>query len=88
MKEGSGWIRLSNVPLVVLAGFVAIATCLGPGRRSVAHGPADFAEIQTSADWKPVEEALGKAGSMQPDDVYKVSLPRSDLKVAISGVLP
>ncbi len=23
-----------------------------------------------ATDWKPVEQALGKAGSMQPDDVY------------------
>lgn len=37
-------------------------------------------------DWKPVEQALGKAGSMQPDDVYKVSFPRSDLKVMAAGV--
>ncbi|MCA1601202.1 MAG: DUF1259 domain-containing protein [Acidobacteria bacterium] len=37
-------------------------------------------------DWKPVEQALGKAGSMQPGDVYKVSLPRSDLKVTVAGV--
>jgi Domain of Unknown Function (DUF1259) len=37
-------------------------------------------------DWKTVEQALGKAGSMQPGDVYKVSLPRSDLKVTAGGV--
>src|SRR5215213_2254921 len=42
---------------------------------------------QTSqSDWKPVEQALGKAGSMQPGDVYKVSFPRSDLKVTAAGV--
>jgi hypothetical protein len=41
---------------------------------------------QTATDWKPVEQALGKAGSIQPGDVYKVSLPRSDLKVAVGGV--
>jgi uncharacterized protein DUF1259 len=38
------------------------------------------------ADWKPVEQALGKAGSIQPGDVYKVSLPRSDLKVTVGGI--
>lgn len=37
-------------------------------------------------DWKPVEMALGKAGSIQPGDVYKVSFPRSDLKVTAAGV--
>jgi len=39
-----------------------------------------------TADWKPVEQALGKSGSMQPGDVYKVSFPRSDLKVMAAGV--
>ena len=41
---------------------------------------------QGSTDWKPVETALGKAGSIQPGDVYKVSFPRSDLKVIAAGV--
>jgi hypothetical protein len=41
---------------------------------------------QASTDWKPVELALGKAGSIQPGDVYKVSFPRSDLKVTAAGV--
>jgi hypothetical protein len=39
-----------------------------------------------ATDWKPVEQALGKAGSMQPGDVYKVSLPRSDLQVSVGSV--
>ena len=41
---------------------------------------------QNTVDWKPVEQALGKAGSMQPGDVYKVSFPRSDLKITAAGV--
>src|SRR5215470_10585332 len=40
----------------------------------------------STADWKAVEQALGKAGSMQPGDVYKVSFSRSDLKVTAAGV--
>jgi hypothetical protein len=38
------------------------------------------------ADWQAVEKAIGVAGSMQPGDVYKISLPRSDLKVTADGV--
>jgi len=37
-------------------------------------------------DWQAVAQALGKAGSMQPGDVYKVSLPRSDLNVTVNGI--
>jgi hypothetical protein len=37
-------------------------------------------------DWNDVEQALGRAGTLQPGDVYKVSFPRSDLTVALDGV--
>jgi hypothetical protein len=37
-------------------------------------------------DWKVVAQAIGKAGTMQPGDVYKISLPRSDLQVTARGV--
>lgn len=39
----------------------------------------------TSPQWKPVEDALGRKGSMQPGDVFKFSMPRSDLKVTVAG---
>jgi hypothetical protein len=53
---------------------------------SLAYSSAEPQQQVSTADWKPVEQALGKAGSMQPGDVYKVSLPRSDLKVTAAGV--
>ena len=37
-------------------------------------------------DWSAVGAALGRAGSMQPGDVYKVSFPRADLTVVVDGV--
>jgi hypothetical protein len=40
----------------------------------------------TGTGWKDVEQALGRAGSLQPGDVYKVSFPRSDLSVTLDGV--
>lgn len=40
----------------------------------------------TPDEWKPVEEALGKAGSMQPGNVFKIGLPRNDLSVTVRGV--
>jgi hypothetical protein len=42
--------------------------------------------LATEADWEGVEKALGVPGSVEPGDVYKVSLPRSDLKVTADGV--
>jgi Domain of Unknown Function (DUF1259) len=42
--------------------------------------------LADEADWQPVGEALGVSGSMEPGDVYRVSLPRSDLEVTADGV--
>jgi Domain of Unknown Function (DUF1259) len=36
-------------------------------------------------DWEAVGQALGKAGTMQPGDVYKVGLPRADLQVTVGA---
>src|SRR5512147_2686992 len=44
------------------------------------------AQNQTAGEWNAVASALGKAGTMQPGDVYKISLPRFDLKVTAGGV--
>ena len=37
-------------------------------------------------DWKAVEQALGKTGQMQPGDVFRVGMPRTDLNVTVKGV--
>jgi hypothetical protein len=37
-------------------------------------------------DWQKVAEALGKAGSETPNGVYRISLPRTDLKILLDGV--
>jgi len=53
-------------------------------------GHAAFVRAQnkstTPEEWKPVEEALGKAGSLQPGNVFKIGLPRNDLAVTVRGV--
>ena len=37
-------------------------------------------------DWKAVEQALGKSGQMQPGDVFRIGMPRTDLNVTVKGV--
>ena len=53
----------------------------------------DRAEVQqppplepSAMDWAPVGRALGKAGAMQPGNVYKIGFPRSDLRVTVGQV--
>jgi hypothetical protein len=36
--------------------------------------------------WRPVADALGKAGTEMPGGVYRVGLPRTDLHVTLDGV--
>ena len=43
------------------------------------------AQQNPANEWKPIEDALGRKGSLQPADVYKFSMPRSDLKVTVAG---
>jgi hypothetical protein len=40
----------------------------------------------SAKDWKDVADALGRAGTVQPDGAYKVSFPRGDLSVTADGV--
>jgi len=51
-----------------------------------ATPPGANAQQKAEADWKPVEEALGKAGQVQAGDVYRVAMPRTDLKVKVQGI--
>ncbi len=40
----------------------------------------------TPAEWQAVEKAIGKSGAMQPGGVFKIGLPRNDLKVMVRGI--
>lgn len=40
---------------------------------------------QASSQWKPIEDGLGRKASVQPGDVFKFGMPRSDLKVMVEG---
>src|SRR5436309_8779377 len=42
--------------------------------------------LAADPDWKAVEQALGKSGSMMPGDVYRIGMPRTDLSVSVKGV--
>ncbi len=44
------------------------------------------APAHAEPDWKAVAQALGKEGAVQGGGVYRVGLPRSDLKVRLDGV--
>ena len=45
-------------------------------------GAASAADVH----WSRVGEVLGKPGTLLPGRIYKVALPRTDLKVTLDGV--
>ena len=54
---------------------------------AVAFVGSCFAQNNSAADrWKTVADQLGRTGSVQAGDVYKVGLPRTDLHVTVDGV--
>src|SRR5438034_11181303 len=42
--------------------------------------------IAADGDWARVGEALGKPGTEMPGGVYKIGLPRTDIKATLDGV--
>ena len=44
------------------------------------------APAHAETDWTAVGKALGKSGALAPGGVYRVGMPRSDLKVTLDGV--
>jgi hypothetical protein len=79
--------RARRLPLTAAAFLLAtvfvLAAFSAPEGQS---GQTNTGQQAGAMDWKAVGQALGKEGSMQSGDVYKVSLPRSDLQVTAGGV--
>jgi len=63
-------IRTLTIFLAILLSFPA------PGR----------AQTALDAKWKPVEDAMGRPGQIQPGDVMRFAMPRKDLHVTLGDV--
>ena len=72
MKEGSAMNTRSLIHAATL--FAIISVLAAPVARAA------------DPDWKAVEQALGKPGQMQPGDVFRIGMPRTDLTVTVKGV--
>jgi Domain of Unknown Function (DUF1259) len=67
-------MRLQVVGIVTAVfGFVAISSM--PSAAPAAE-----------PDWKAVEQTLGRTGQLQPGDVFRIGMPRTDLNVTVKGV--
>jgi hypothetical protein len=70
---------MNRQPLIHAVTFFAIIVALVALVAPLAARAAD-------PDWKAVEQALGKSGQMQPGDVFRIGMPRTDLTVTVKGV--
>jgi hypothetical protein len=70
--------ELKEPPMRTLSVLFAatLAALIGSAGTASAENP----------DWQRVGEALGKTGTAMPGDVYRVGMPRTDLKVTLDGV--
>jgi hypothetical protein len=66
--------------------FALIASCLVVLAASETRTVLGQAAQTTPDEWKAVEQAIGKNGSLQPGAVFKIGLPRTDLLVTVRGV--
>ena len=67
--------------------FIGCAAEKVPGEEPAGAGTArEPAPAVRQTDWKAVEQAMGRTGTMQAGDVYRFSMPRSDLTVSVQGV--
>src|SRR5256712_1943663 len=64
--------RILN-PAIVVLGLVAIVSTPAVARAA-------------DPDWKAVERELGKSGQIQPGEVFRIGMPRTDLAVTVRGV--
>ncbi len=72
-------IGLMSVVAAVL--FAGLSACT-----NAQAGSQETTSEESSVDWEAVGEAVGKEGKMMDGDVYRIDLPRSDLKVTSQGV--
>ena len=59
---------------------------IGLGLILIAQVGCSSAAQPGQFDWKPIDQAIGKTGAVQPDGVYKIGLPRTDLHVKVGDV--
>src|SRR5437899_5462830 len=73
-------MKRSNIGMAVVGLVITVALV---SRQPI---PGGAEQVPGGDEWKAVEEALGRKGAVQPGDVFRVGLPRTDLKVKVHGV--
>lgn len=92
MKAYAPSARTYSASSLLFAITVAVGACAntrqarGASTNSAGDSSTSLPPVTGSTDWKAVDRAMGRAGKMQSDGVYKYSMPRGDLRVSAGGV--
>ena len=80
--------RVALLASAMVLQFAACSTETPDSRDANAAQPSPQATATPARpiDWKTIEQAMGRTGATQPGDVYRFSMPRSDLAVTVQGV--
>jgi hypothetical protein len=84
--KGQGFIQHSVRLLSKTASLLLLLSMIGVAFVNTAKSSSRQQQPSTPAEWKSVEQAIGKSGAMQAGNVFKFSFPRSDLNVTARGV--
>ncbi|HKT49557.1 MAG TPA: DUF1259 domain-containing protein [Candidatus Angelobacter sp.] len=76
--------KLQFVLLVCVAGSLMAWAQESSSQKKQSSSSAT--KTSGSADWKAVDDAMGRAGQDQPDGARKYAMPRKDLNVTVNGV--
>jgi hypothetical protein len=71
--------------IVFLGNTILVPRGFANAQPSKAPQPAQTPPA-TPAQWQPVEQAMGKPGTLNPGDVFKFGFPRRDLQISARGV--
>jgi hypothetical protein len=66
--------------------FSGCAAQAADSNDSAATAASAAAQATVAIDWAKLDSAFGRTGTMQPGDVRRYSMPRSDLRVTAAGV--
>ena len=68
--------------LLLAIAVVGVSACASASQASQQASQEQTTINSASTNWDAVGQAIGKEGKLMKGDVYRVDLPRSDLKVA------
>jgi hypothetical protein len=76
-------IPLQRTAILSCVALVSVSTVFVAGGSAAIGAPA---RQSADVDWNAVQDVLGRPGTMMPGDVFRVGMPRTDLKVSVNGV--